>query len=216
MSRPVHPTYSESGELLTFHENADDEPLSWGGGADIASSDDIATGAGVAALSARVDAAEAAIDALEAADVAMDTRMDAAEVDIAALEGVDAALDTRLDTAESDIDALQAAAAVADLVGYVAVADDYTLVLTDRSKWLNLSNAADKTLTIPPNGTVAFPVGTSIMMSNDAAGLFTVAAGVGVTLRAQGGKVKLAGQFAVAALQKLAANEWVVFGNLTT
>lgn len=216
MARPIHPTYDEAGALQTFHENADDEPLSWGGGADIASSDDIATGAGIAALTARVDTAEADIDALEAADTALDGRLDTAEGDISALEAADVALDARLDTAEADIAALEAAAALADLVGYVAVADDYTLVLTDRSKWLNLSNAADKTLTIPPNSDVAFPVGTSIMLSNDAAGLFTVAAGVGVTLRAEGGKVKLAAQFAVAALQKLAADEWVVFGNLTT
>jgi hypothetical protein len=51
--------------------------------------------AGLAALTAAVDALEA--------------RMDTAEADITALEAADTALDTRIDTAESEIDALQAA-----------------------------------------------------------------------------------------------------------
>jgi hypothetical protein len=61
------------------------------------------------ALDTRVDDTEAAIDALEAADISLDGRLDNAEADIIALTAEDVALDARLDTAEADITALEAA-----------------------------------------------------------------------------------------------------------
>jgi len=92
----------------------------------------------------------------------------------------------------------------------------YTLALTDVAKLVTLSNAAAITLTVPPNSTVAFPVGTQILLYQGGAGQVTLTAGAGVTIRSQGSKLKMSGQYAVAGLVKVATDEWAAFGNLTT
>ena len=88
----------------------------------------------------------------------------------------------------------------------------YTLALTDVAKVVSLTNAASITLTIPTNATVAFPTGTQILLYQGGAGQVTVG-GAGVTIRSQGAKLKLAAQYAVAGLLKVATDEWVFFGN---
>jgi hypothetical protein len=88
----------------------------------------------------------------------------------------------------------------------------YTLVLTDVAKVVSLTNASAITLTIPTNATVAFPTGTQILLYQGGAGQVTVG-GAGVTIRSQGTKLKLFGQYAVAGLLKVGTDEWVLFGN---
>ena len=60
----------------------------------------------------------------------------------------------------------------------------YTLVLTDASKTVTMSNASANTLTVPPNASVAFPTGTRLMVQQLGAGATTIAAGAGVTINA--------------------------------
>jgi hypothetical protein len=91
----------------------------------------------------------------------------------------------------------------------------YTLVLTDVAKVVSLTNASAITLTIPTNATVAFPTGTQILLYQGGAGQVTVS-GAGVTIRAQGSKTKIGGQYAVAGLLKVGTDEWVFFGNTST
>ena len=88
----------------------------------------------------------------------------------------------------------------------------YTLVLSDVAKVVSLTNAASITLTIPTNATVAFPAGTQILLYQGGAGQVTVG-GAGVTIRSQGTKLKMFGQYAVAGLLKVGTDEWVLFGN---
>ena len=88
----------------------------------------------------------------------------------------------------------------------------YTLALTDVAKVVSLTNAASITLTIPTNATVAFPTGTQILLYQGGAGQVTVG-GAGVTIRSNGTKLKINGQYAVAGLLKIATDEWVFFGN---
>ena len=90
----------------------------------------------------------------------------------------------------------------------------YTLVLTDVAKVVSLTNAAAITLTVPTNASVAFPVGTQILLYQGGAGQVTISSSA--TIRSQGTKLKLFGQYAVAGLLKVATDEWVAFGNLTT
>jgi hypothetical protein len=90
----------------------------------------------------------------------------------------------------------------------------YTLVLTDVAKVVSLTNAAAITLTVPPNGTVAFPIGTQILLYQGGAGQVTITAGAGVTIRSQGSKLKIFDQYGVGGLLKLGTDEWVAFGNL--
>jgi hypothetical protein len=90
----------------------------------------------------------------------------------------------------------------------------YTLALSDVAKVVSLTNAAAITLTVPTDASVAFPVGTQILLYQGGAGQVTIAGDSGVDVRNQSG-LKIAGQYGVAGLLKLATDEWVAFGNLT-
>jgi hypothetical protein len=89
----------------------------------------------------------------------------------------------------------------------------YTLALTDVAKVVSLTNGSAITLTIPTNATVAFPTGTQILLYQGGAGQVTIG-GAGVTIRSQGTKLKINGQYGVAGLLKVGTDEWVAFGNL--
>jgi len=92
----------------------------------------------------------------------------------------------------------------------------YTLVLGDRSKLITLTNAAAITLSVPTNATVAMAIGSQILLYQGGAGQVTIAAVTpGTTsIRSQGSKLKIAGQYGVAGLIKVNTDEWVAFGNL--
>jgi hypothetical protein len=90
----------------------------------------------------------------------------------------------------------------------------YTLALTDVAKVISLTNASAITLTVPTNTSVAFPVGSQILLYQGGAGQVTISPDGGVTVRSSGSKLKLTDQYSVAGLLKLATDEWVAFGNL--
>lgn len=91
----------------------------------------------------------------------------------------------------------------------------YTLVANDAGKVVEMNVASANTLTIPPNSSVAFPIGTIIEVYQVGAGQCTVTAGSGVTLRAPGG-AKTAAQYASASLRKRGTDEWVLAGSTAT
>jgi len=88
----------------------------------------------------------------------------------------------------------------------------YTLVLTDAHKLVTLSNASAISLTVPTNASVAFDIGDQVNLLQLGAGQVTVG-GAGVTLRSQGSKLKLNGQYSTATLVKIGTDEWVLLGN---
>ena len=90
----------------------------------------------------------------------------------------------------------------------------YTAVLSDDGKLVTCDNAAAIALTIPPNSSVAFGIGTQINIMQLGAGQVTITAGAGVTLRSAGTKVKTNGQYSVATCVKIATDTWVLVGNL--
>lgn len=96
----------------------------------------------------------------------------------------------------------------------------YTLALSDAGKTVTMSNTSTNTLTVPPSGTVNFPVGTRIDVIQYNSGQTTIAPGAGVTIVkysiADGTNAKLAGKYAAATLWKKDASTWVLVGNLTT
>ena len=91
----------------------------------------------------------------------------------------------------------------------------YTTVLADAGKTVERSNAAANTITIPPNSSVNYPIGTVILIRQMGAGTTTVAPGSGVTIRSRGSLLALAGQYAEAVISKRATDEWVLSGDLT-
>ena len=90
----------------------------------------------------------------------------------------------------------------------------YTTVLADDGKLVTCDNAASIALTIPPNSSVAYGIGTQINIMQLGAGTVTITAGAGVTLRSAGNKLKTDAQYAVATCAKIATDTWVVVGNL--
>lgn len=85
----------------------------------------------------------------------------------------------------------------------------YTLVLGDIRKYIQMNNASANTLTVPPNSSVAFPVGTKIMVQQLGAGSTTIAAGSGVTINAPSTVTLAIGQqYESRGLLKTATDTW--------
>jgi hypothetical protein len=91
---------------------------------------------------------------------------------------------------------------------------NYTLVLTDRFKTLLMTSGSANALTVPPNSSVAFPIGTRIPGWTTGAGDTTITPGAGVTLNSRDGALISAGQHAAWMIEKTATDTWEVTGDL--
>jgi hypothetical protein len=100
------------------------------------------------------------------------------------------------------------------LVSINAQTASYTLVLSDAFKSVEMNVASANNLTVPPNSSVAFPVGTQIIVLQTGAGATTLVAGSGVTINSKLGNLQLADQWAGVTLVKRATNTWVAVGDL--
>lgn len=96
-------------------------------------------------------------------------------------------------------------------IGTNARTASYTLVLSDQSKIIEVNSASATTITIPSDASVAFPVGTYIVVMQIGAGQVTIA-GSGFTPNATPG-LKLRTQYSVATLIKRGSNSWIVSGD---
>ena len=108
--------------------------------------------------------------------------------------------------------------ATGNVIGHVAtnaVGTSYTLLLADDGKIVEVNNAAANTLTVSPDSTTNFTVGTQILVIQIGAGQTTLTAGAGVTINATPG-LKLRDQFSSATLIKRAANTWIALGDLAS
>lgn len=92
----------------------------------------------------------------------------------------------------------------------------YTLVLADATKLVEMNVAGVNDLTVPLNSSVAFPVGTQLLIAQYGAGQTTIVATGGVTIRSAGGALKFRAQYSQATLIKIATDEWYAGGDLTT
>ena len=93
----------------------------------------------------------------------------------------------------------------------------YTPVLTDAGKIITTSNGSAITLTIPPNSSVAYAVGSSITIISIGAGLTTIAQGSGVTIASVGATATapvLRAQHSSATAIKIATDTWQVVGDI--
>lgn len=90
----------------------------------------------------------------------------------------------------------------------------YTLVLADKNKIVEMNVAGANTLTVPPNASVAFPVGSQIQVLQTGAGQCTITAGAGVTVNGTPG-LKVRAQWSYVTLIKRATDTWVVVGDLS-
>jgi len=83
----------------------------------------------------------------------------------------------------------------------------YTLVLGDNT--VTMSNASANTLTVPPNSSVAFPIGTVIVINNLGAGTTSVTGGTGVSINGVSTGTFTRDQYAGGAIQKTGTDTWV-------
>lgn len=90
----------------------------------------------------------------------------------------------------------------------------YTLVIDDDHKLVSCSNSSAITLTIPTNKSVAFPVGTQILILQKGTGRVTISKATGVTVNSVNGANKTVAQYSMAGLIKLATDTWILFGDL--
>jgi hypothetical protein len=89
--------------------------------------------------------------------------------------------------------------------------DSYTLVAADNGQVVEMNKATANTLTVPQN---IFTAGQQVLVTQYGAGQTTIAAGSGVTLRSDGGKLKINTQYSSATILFISATEAYVFGNL--
>ena len=94
----------------------------------------------------------------------------------------------------------------------------YTFVAADQNNVVvTLANASAITLTIPPNSSVAYPVGTVLNFAQTGAGQTTITQGSGVTIVSTGATAsapKTRAQYSAGSCIQTSANNWLVIGDL--
>jgi len=93
----------------------------------------------------------------------------------------------------------------------------YTTVLSDNGKLITLSNASAITATIPPNASVAYPVGAQLNFVQLGAGQVTFTQGAGVTIVSTGATASAPttrAQYSSATAIQTSANNWLVAGDI--
>ena len=93
--------------------------------------------------------------------------------------------------------------------------NSYSLVLSDRNKIVEISNAAARTLTVPSNTSVAFPIGSQVMVARGDTGSVQILAAGGVTIDSSNNHRFLQYQYSGATLVKKSTNGWWLFGDLS-
>tara|TARA_B100001964_G_C13810737_1_gene412944 strand:- start:209 stop:544 length:336 start_codon:yes stop_codon:yes gene_type:complete len=109
---------------------------------------------------------------------------------------------------------LTAGVAVGQAVDLDRKTADYTLVLADAGKVIEINSGSSENVTIPPNSSVAFPLGTQVVVVRLGAGAVVITEGSGVTTRSDGDKNKIKSQYSSCVLIKHETDEWYILGNL--
>lgn len=91
---------------------------------------------------------------------------------------------------------------------------NHTLALADAGTMIKLSHATAIALTIPTNATVAFPIGTQILLTQAGAGQATISPASGVTVNSAESATLTRVQHSVAGLIKTGTDEWLLFGDV--
>jgi hypothetical protein len=94
----------------------------------------------------------------------------------------------------------------------------YTTVLADNGKLITQTNASSITTTIPPNSSVAYPVGAQLNFVQLGAGQVTIQGGAGVTVVSTGATAsapKCRVQYSTATAIQVSADNWLVAGDIS-
>jgi hypothetical protein len=88
----------------------------------------------------------------------------------------------------------------------------YTLQLSDASNTVSATSVL--AITVPLNSTAAFPIGSQVLLLKTTASEVSIAAAAGVTLQAPGSASKIASQYGMAVLLKVATDSWILGGDI--
>lgn len=89
----------------------------------------------------------------------------------------------------------------------------YTLALTDRGQTVTMDNASANTVTIPTNASVAFDIGSVVVVVMKGAGTTTITGSTGVTVNGtSAGSVSISSQYQGVSLLKVATDTWIASG----
>jgi hypothetical protein len=125
---------------------------------------------------------------------------------------------TALDVADGNVTITDTLTVSGGLVAPLAInaqtGTTYTFVLADAGKFVSSSNGSAQTFTVPPNSSVAYAVGTQIIVQNIGSANCTLAQGSGVTINSKDSNKEIDGQFAAATLIKTATDVWSLIGAL--
>jgi prophage DNA circulation protein len=111
-----------------------------------------------------------------------------------------------IDVIEGDVTVLQNA--VKEIQETTEKTANYTLVIGDAGKIVQMNKSGTATLTVPTNASVAFPTGTIVGVYNRSSDDVTIAGDGGVTVRNDG----TVPQYGEISLRKRATDEWVMVG----
>lgn len=92
--------------------------------------------------------------------------------------------------------------------------DNHTLELTDAWKSVTVTAATAKTVTIPLNSVVAFPLNVRLDVLRYGVGDVTIVGISGVTLHSESAMAKVGAQYAGVTLIQTAIDTWVILGRL--
>lgn len=90
----------------------------------------------------------------------------------------------------------------------------YTFALADNGKLVTLSNASAITVTVPPNSSVAYPIGAQLNFVQLDLGQVSIVGDIGVTVYGTPG-LNLRAQYSAATLIKLGTDSWLLTGDLS-
>lgn len=137
--------------------------------------------------------------------------------------GLSASISTTVDFGSVDYDPLKVGSLDTENLTVSGVSDiripsnqktsSYVLVLSDVGKMIEMGVATANTLTVPPDSTTNFPIGSQIVIVQTGVGQTTLTPGSGVTLNGTPG-LKLRAQWSSASLIKRASDSWIAFGDL--
>ena len=125
---------------------------------------------------------------------------------------------TALAVADGDVTVADSLTVSGGLVAPLQITENtnttYTFVAGDAGKLVTSNNGSAQTLTVPPNSSVAFDVGTTITVIGIGAGKVTLAQGSGVTINSVDSEKAINGQHASVTLIKTATDTWQLIGAL--
>ncbi len=90
----------------------------------------------------------------------------------------------------------------------------YSLNAADAGALVKTTNSSAVTITVPSNASVAYAARTVISIVQYGAGQVTIQGAAGVTINSRASVDTTASQYAIATLIRMAADEWLLFGEL--